>query len=74
MIIFAAVIQTEVVETRGRPAKYDFDIKVGDTLTYPEKEKTRIRSAFNAYLFRNNLKWKIKTWVANEIIFLQRTK
>ena len=72
--MFAATMTKEPIETRGAPIKYNFNIEVGLTIGFPAINAKKVRSALNSYLSRKGLKWKFKTWIEGNVIYLNRIK
>lgn len=67
----------EVVETRGRKRKYNFDIPVGICVHYKFKKNvkpTQIRSALASFIRVRKLKWKLRTWVKDDSLHICRLK
>lgn len=55
-------------ETRGRPKKYDFTLKKGQSVTQPFSTGART----TALKFAKNKGWKYRTWRENENLIVMR--
>ncbi len=68
--IFADMIP----ETRGRHAKYDFELDVNGRKVFPAEGAANVRMALVQFRKRNHPKWKFRTWVADGELNIVRIK
>lgn len=55
-----------IKETRGRPAKYDFSLKIGELRTYPKKAQ----GSAMKYAARKGVKFR--TWIEDNMVNVVR--
>jgi hypothetical protein len=64
----------KIPETRGAKRKYDYDIGVGETRSYPGAKVQSLISNSRTWCNRRGLDWRYKCYTINGVVNIVRIK
>ena len=67
-------MEITIPETRGAPAKYDFNMEVGEIRSYDNTKAVYLINSAKSYCKRRGLAWKFRCYTMDGLSHIVRVK